>query len=87
MFLPLFPPVLHPHHKLHYFKKAGWEEDWIETARDIVCAEFDQTYAFMDVNNNIPDLDTPRTAVHISQCLPQNVVPTVPSAPVIIIVF
>jgi hypothetical protein len=24
--------VLHPRHKLHYFKKAGWEDDWIETA-------------------------------------------------------
>ena len=24
--------VLHPCHKLHYFKKAGWEDDWIDTA-------------------------------------------------------
>jgi hypothetical protein len=45
-----FPAVLHPRHKLHYFKKAGWDEAWIETARDIVRAEFDQTYAFMDVD-------------------------------------
>ncbi|KAG2035901.1 hypothetical protein BDR03DRAFT_817687, partial [Suillus americanus] len=24
--------VLHPHHKLSYFKSKGWEEEWIETA-------------------------------------------------------
>src|SRR5260221_845641 len=40
--------VLHPHHKLNYFKKAGWDDTWIKTAQEIVCAEFDQTYAFMD---------------------------------------
>jgi len=41
--------VLHPRHKLHYFKTAGWEDTWIETARTIVQDEFDRTYAFMDV--------------------------------------
>ncbi|KAG2082597.1 uncharacterized protein F5147DRAFT_553705, partial [Suillus discolor] len=24
--------VLHPHHKLAYFKSAGWEQEWIDTA-------------------------------------------------------
>ncbi|TDL17970.1 hypothetical protein BD410DRAFT_729275, partial [Rickenella mellea] len=24
--------VLHPRHKLHYFKKAGWEDSWITAA-------------------------------------------------------
>ena len=43
-------PVLHQHHKLNYFKKARWEDNWIETAQDIVYTEFDQTYAFMDIN-------------------------------------
>jgi len=56
-------PVLHPRHKLNYFKKAGWEEDWIETARDIVRTEFDQTYAFMDID--IPDSETCSTVVSI----------------------
>ena len=54
-------PVLHPRHKLNYFKKAGWEDEWIETARDIVRTEFDQTYAFMDVD--IPDSETRSTVV------------------------
>ena len=44
------PVVLHPCHKLHYFKKAGWEEIWIETVQDIVHVEFDHTYTFMDIN-------------------------------------
>ena len=45
----VFFTVLHPRHKLQYFEKAGWEESWIKTSREIVCTEFDQTYAFMDV--------------------------------------
>ena len=28
-----------------YFEKAGWEADWIATARRIVRTEFDRTYA------------------------------------------
>ena len=41
--------VLHPCHKLNYFKKAGWDDTWIKTTQEIVCTKFDQTYAFMDV--------------------------------------
>jgi hypothetical protein len=33
--------VLHPCHKLHYFKTAGWKKSWIETAHAIVHEEFD----------------------------------------------
>jgi len=72
-FLQSFFPVLHPRHKLHYFKKAGWQEDWIETARDIVRAEFDHTYAFMDVDVDDPDSEplqsTVRIFLHTSKCL------------------
>ena len=46
--------VLHPHHKQQYFEKAGWEETWIKTSRDIICTKFDQTYAFMDVEIEAP---------------------------------
>jgi len=31
--------VLHPHHKLQYFEKVGWEDNWIKAAQDIVQAE------------------------------------------------
>jgi hypothetical protein len=30
---------------LSYFKAAGWETEWIETAEAIVRAEFERTYA------------------------------------------
>ena len=45
--------VLHPRHKLHYFKTAGWEDEWINTARNIVREEFDRTYAFMDFDGEV----------------------------------
>jgi hAT family C-terminal dimerisation region len=37
--------VLYPWHKLKYFKGMGWEPEWIVTARDIIRAEFDRSYA------------------------------------------
>ena len=49
--------VLHPRHKLQYFKTASWEEEWIEAAEEIVRDEFDQTYAFgMDVDETSQDV-------------------------------
>ncbi|PPQ81292.1 hypothetical protein CVT26_015194 [Gymnopilus dilepis] len=36
--------VLHPRHKLEYFKKHGWEALWIDTARQIVREEFNRSY-------------------------------------------
>ena len=41
--------VLHPRHKLKYFRTMRWEEEWIETTHSIVHEEFNQTYTFMDV--------------------------------------
>lgn len=40
--------VLHPRHKLQYFKNAGWDKEWIQAAANIVQEEFDRTYAFME---------------------------------------
>ncbi|KAG6809581.1 hypothetical protein H0H92_015686, partial [Tricholoma furcatifolium] len=36
--------VLHPRHKLTYFKNTGWQLDWIDTARDLVRNEFERMY-------------------------------------------
>ncbi|KAI0267912.1 hypothetical protein BGY98DRAFT_382690 [Russula aff. rugulosa BPL654] len=36
--------VLHPCHKLNYFKNAKWEDDWIAAARQLVRDEFDLSY-------------------------------------------
>jgi hypothetical protein len=52
--------VLHPRHKLLYFKNAGWEDDWVNTARDIVREEFDRTYAFMDYDNDVVSMEKVR---------------------------
>ena len=37
--------VLHPSHKLNYFKTARWEDEWVETAETIVQTEFEKAYA------------------------------------------
>lgn len=37
--------VLHPRHKLAYFKKAHWEPQWIQTAESLVRNEFERSYA------------------------------------------
>ena len=39
------PLVLHPRHKLKYFKTAGWEDDWVDAAETIVRDEYEQKYA------------------------------------------
>ena len=45
--------MLHPRHKLKYFENAGWPVDWIDSAREIVHAEFDQTYVARDVDSDV----------------------------------
>ena len=37
--------VLHPRHKLAYFKNAGWEDEWIKTAEHIIRKEYECSYA------------------------------------------
>ena len=45
--------MLHPQHKLKYFENAGWPVDWIDSAREIVRAEFDRTYVARDVDSDV----------------------------------
>ncbi|KAJ8579264.1 hypothetical protein M405DRAFT_754714, partial [Rhizopogon salebrosus TDB-379] len=33
--------VLHPCHKLSYFKNAGWEDEWVDTAEALIRDEFE----------------------------------------------
>src|SRR6266545_3612097 len=40
-----------PRHKLQYFKDIGWQDEWIETARDIVRAEFECKYLSLEVQD------------------------------------
>jgi hAT family C-terminal dimerisation region len=36
--------VLHPRHKLAYFASAGWQQEWIDTAKSLVYDEFKRSY-------------------------------------------
>jgi hypothetical protein len=36
--------VLHPAHKVTYFRKCQWPEDWITTALNLVCEEWQDRY-------------------------------------------
>jgi hypothetical protein len=40
--------VLHPQHKLNYFKTAQWEDGWIKTAELLVRTEFERSYLSLD---------------------------------------
>jgi hypothetical protein len=46
--------VLHPRHKLTYFRNAGWESEWITTAEKLVRDEFNRSYANKDVPVDAP---------------------------------
>jgi len=48
----LFFLVLHPSHKLEYFKTAGWDEEWCTTAEEIVHTEFERAYTDMEVKES-----------------------------------
>ena len=50
IYLSIFAVVLHPSHKLEYFKKANWDDEWRETAVDIVRTEFERAYADIEVD-------------------------------------
>jgi hypothetical protein len=41
-------PVLHPRHKLAYFKAAGWTQEWIDTAEALVRDKFNLIYSSQD---------------------------------------
>ncbi|KAG6913747.1 hypothetical protein DXG01_004556, partial [Tephrocybe rancida] len=48
---------LHPCNKLAYFKNAGWQIEWIETAGGLVEEELKRTYADFKGTNVDSDLD------------------------------
>ena len=48
----IWPLVLDPKRKLDYFCAAGWEEEWIEAAREIVREECDRGYAGISLEDD-----------------------------------
>ncbi len=59
--------VLHPCHKLKYFKKCNWEEAWVDVAHDIVRKKFSWSYAPLedDSSGNGSPVDSNKA---VSQC-------------------
>lgn len=55
--------VLHPRHKLAYFKNAGWHENWIKRADQIVRTQFEASYGSMDESWASQD---PKVCIHLS---------------------
>jgi hypothetical protein len=50
--------VLHPQHKLEYFKNAGWKGAWIKTAQQIVEDAYKKGYASRDIISG-PNVEVP----------------------------
>jgi hypothetical protein len=57
-------PVLHPRHKLEYFKRNKWDEASINAACDLLQDEFDRLYWLLDVDGdtNISQVNGDTTA-------------------------
>ncbi|KAF8263871.1 hypothetical protein EI94DRAFT_1595283, partial [Lactarius quietus] len=55
--------VLHPRHKLEYFKTIGWSEEWCMMAHQIVHDTFDHNYKTLPIPNGglTPVVDRVRT--------------------------
>ncbi|KIM69828.1 hypothetical protein SCLCIDRAFT_102639 [Scleroderma citrinum Foug A] len=43
--------VLHPCHKMEYFKQAKWRADWIADADQLICDTYALHYTSRDINN------------------------------------
>jgi len=53
--------VLHPRHKLEYFKRNNWDEASIEATHDIVQDEFNQSYWLLDIEEDNVTTQTNRS--------------------------
>jgi hypothetical protein len=51
-YCPLFS-VLHPHHKLNYFKSAKWKDDQIKAVAQLVQDKFDLSYNLCDMSQSL----------------------------------
>ncbi|KAF6741083.1 hypothetical protein DFP72DRAFT_835320 [Ephemerocybe angulata] len=64
--------ILHPRHKLQYFRNRKWEEDWIVAAQALIREEYDENYApipvaaeFAEVQRVTQAKPEVRTAPHL----------------------
>jgi len=68
IFLTAIYLVLHPHHKLEYFKRNSWDEASIKTAHNIIQDEFDRSYSLLDIKKNQSTASTTQTNRNITVC-------------------
>ena len=59
--------VLHPQHKLKYFKHAGWESEWIDTAEALVHEKFAQSYSIQDAAADVTTVNESAATPALSQ--------------------
>lgn len=52
--------VLHPRHKLRYFKNAGWDDEQVATAENLVQARFESVYKALQCAESQSDGDNVR---------------------------
>ena len=57
--------MLHPRHKLSYFKSQNWEPEWIQTAEDLVREQYARNYARDVESDGEPDEVNVATKVRI----------------------
>ena len=67
--------VLHPSHKLKYFSKQGWNQEWIDTAEEITRDEFVRNYAaYVVPKNRKASSSVPSKKVSPSRYLFKNII-------------
>ncbi|TFY73210.1 hypothetical protein EWM64_g10802 [Hericium alpestre] len=71
--------VLHPCHKLEYFKNANWETDWINTACDLVQDEYKRSYASLEVPADDKELAIQEVEVVSSSTQVPNIFDVLPA--------
>ena len=52
MLLTVIHTVLHPHHKLKYFRQNKWDNMSINAAHNIVQDKFDKSYWLLDIEGD-----------------------------------
>ena len=50
-------PVLHPRHKLSYFKNAGWKQKSVDVAKNLVRDIFERSYKQEDSSSTVDSSD------------------------------
>jgi hypothetical protein len=60
--------VLHPSHKLEYFKQADWDDEWREAALDIVRTTFELAYVNFEVEDDDNGNEVSTDSFRVSVC-------------------